>query len=136
MRAAVAILANQAAVENGLIYVNGGGWEYVNALQLPCQASGCIAGVFELEIAELGLRPVVRFDIHDSAGQLAGFQGSMIVDAMRDEVPEIGFARVPFAVPFTVVLPKAEVYTARIVAEEGEVLAAIPFSVMLPPERV
>ena len=118
-----ALLANVANVgPDGLLYVEGGGWENYSVLTLPATLDGHFAGIIALDDSEIGRPHVVGFSV-SQAGQLLGSTGSMIVNSQR--------ALVPFALRFTTVVHAVRLFVVELTDHDGGVLVAADCEVVL-----
>lgn len=64
-----ALLANHAEVQNGLVYINGGAIDTVNALQVPAAFMGSLAMRFTLHPTEMNQPHNVEIRIMSEDGQ-------------------------------------------------------------------
>lgn len=125
MEISAVLTANRAAIDaNGLLHVEGGGWEYVIATVLPFTVVGHIAGVVEFSADEFGARPALRLRI-ENASQDVGSIGSTTVNAHRH--------RAAFAIPFAFVAAGEDVYTATLTDDADRTLATLSFPIRYEP---
>ena len=126
------MFANEAALDDGLLVVHGGGWEFFAAESFPTTIGGYIAGVIALDESELDSTPVVRLELGDEEGEIDGMEASMIVGGRRAapvyDVP----SRVPFAIQFATRANGPTLVTARLLAEDEDELASLTFQLRGP----
>ena len=85
MRVAAALLANNAVVDgNGLLHVEGGGWDRYSADSFPSTLNGAVCGVLELSQADVGVYRALRISVTDTGGQA---DASRWIDDRLDERP-------------------------------------------------
>ena len=131
MRVEAFLVANQAAVDSSLLHMQGGGWETYKVPWFPGTVRGSVAGIVTFDHEELGSSPVLRLEVTDSEGQVEGSKASMIVDTSRPtDIPGVS-SRVPFVLPFSLVVHASTVIKAAIF-DAGAELAAVTFAVPDP----
>jgi hypothetical protein len=118
------LFANRAAVEDWLLAVDGGGWEYYRCPFFPATVSGYVAGILTLDDSQHGELPAVFLEIFDESGQVEGSRLSMIASGTRPTTTAGVPYRVPFAIPFMTVAKGPTVMKARLSDDQG-VLAVI-----------
>ena len=97
MRVSMTLLANMARVgTDGLLYIEGGGWEKYHAGAAAKTVQGVLAGTFEVN-GEPSTDEPVHLDVVDQDGRDLGGHASFL--------PAGSGRLLPFAVPFTIVLP-------------------------------
>ena len=132
MRVTVALLANRADVRDGLLHIEGGGWEFTTSPQYPATIGGYFAGIVEIDPGELGTTPALTVAVVDGDGRVVGFEGSMILSLIRERVIAGAPMRVPFVVPFTAAIPAPMSLALRVTAGDGSLLASVPFIATTP----
>ncbi|HSH59976.1 MAG TPA: hypothetical protein VK988_10110 [Acidimicrobiales bacterium] len=131
MRVEALLVADRAVVENGLLSIEGGGWEHYQPPLLPWTLRGSLAGVLVLEDAEVGSTPAIGIEMTDSDGHVDGFNASMIVNGIRPTTLGGVPCRVPLDVPFTTVARAPTVVKIGVV-HAGTELASVTFAVREP----
>jgi len=122
------MFANQAAVDGGLLAVQGGGWEHYDVAFFPATISGYVAGVLAFDEDQHGSLPRIDLEVFSDAGQVEGSRASMIAIGTRPETTAGVPYRVAFAIPFMTAASGPTVVKARL-SENGVDLAVIPFAV-------
>jgi hypothetical protein len=124
MRVEAILFANRATVDNWLLAIEGGGWEYTEYSFLPSTVVGCVAGVLALDEGEHGELSEVILDVFDDSGQVEGSRASTIAIGTRPKTVEGVPYRSPFAMPFMTVVRGPTVMKARLTTA-GHELALI-----------
>ena len=125
-----AMLAQAAAVQNGLLHIQGGGWESWVTPQFPAGVSGWFAAVLEYSAEEVGSLPVVTLEVADHEGHDAGFKASTIIELNRvPGAPPESPRRVPVAIPFALAVTQPGQFSVRLSDISG-VLSSIDILVV------
>ena len=91
------LLSNVAAVgQDGLLYVEGGGWEFTQCPAFPWAVTGFVAGIVELSPDEIDTPRIVKMSVRDHNDNDLGASGTFIVHSPRKMQP--------FALPFSIVV--------------------------------
>ena len=123
MHVEATLLANVARVDpDGLLYVEGGGWQHYPVLTLPATLDGHLAGIIALDESELGQLHLVGFAVSQGGKRLES-PGSMIVSSARTVVP--------FAWRFTTIVHAEGVIAVELSDDSGEVFGAAECKVVL-----
>jgi hypothetical protein len=137
MEVSTAMLADAAAVENGKLYVHGGGWSVINATQLPVvHPTMALALVVKVEYTEALEDHPITIDLLDEDDQAIGPKVEGIIHVGHPPRTRPGTpAFVPQAIRFNMIRFEREGgYRFRIIVRDEEV-ASIPFRVSLQPGR-
>ena len=111
MQMSAVVLANRAEVgPDGLLYVQGGGWEHFDVPELPWTLDGYVAGIVTFDAGEIGQSRLIRFSL-SQAGQDLESSGSMTIKATRK--------RAPFVFRFTAVVSAEGEFVVEISDEQG-----------------
>lgn len=116
------MLANGAAARDGLLYVEGGGWEWFTVPAFPWTVQGWIAALIELPAGQEPSVVDVRVD-----GHVEGSLGSM---TLSNNSPVL--LRAPVAVPFMFVAPEPGPYRVSLSDSDGP-MVTLDVDVRLPP---
>ena len=128
MKVEAITFANRAAIEDGLLQIEGAGWEYVRPPLFPATISGYVAGVLALDKSEHHELTEVRLKVRDDDGQIARFRASIVADGARPKAAAGVPFRVPFAIPFTIVARGPTVMKASLESDRKK-LAVIACSI-------
>jgi hypothetical protein len=121
MELSAALTANNATLDdNGLLHIQGGGWEVFQVPGFPATVGGFVAGGVEFGADEIGSYPVLRLTVVPE-GQDAGSSGSMTLSAHRH--------RAAFFIPFTLATPEPNMVNARLFDEHDTQLGELSFPV-------
>src|SRR5674476_307059 len=131
MHVEVLMVANGAAVENGLLAVAGGGWETYSPALFPATLRGSVAGIVTLSEDELGESHVLSFSVTDSGGHVDSSSGSTIISGIQQKTVPGAPIRAPFDIPFSTVVRDSTVVNVG-VSEGTAELAAVTFAVLDP----
>jgi hypothetical protein len=135
VKVTTAMLADAASVENGKLYVHGGGWSVINAAQLPvAHPTMALALVFRVEYTEALEDLPVTIDLLDEDDHPLGPRVEGIIHIGHPPRTRPGTpAFVPQAIRFNMVQFEREGgYRFRVMVREEEV-ASVPFRVSLQP---
>ena len=127
MKINMAILANGAQVDNGLLNIGGGGWSHYSLPVFPGHVSGAIAGIVEVSDDERDIRSIIHVSARDAITKEAlGLEASIVLSGPPGDGP----LELPFAVPilFAVTEPTAVEFT---VSSGGTKLTILPLAVKL-----
>lgn len=131
MKIEVLMVANSASTEDGLLSIQGGGWEHCTLPMLPANFRAAIAGIATLEPDELGEAQIIQISAKAQDGHDPGFAGSMIISGIRPTtVPGVP-VRVPFAVPLIFPALRPTVVKVSVTQDDAE-LAAVTFAIRDP----
>ncbi len=123
MHVAALLLANQAIVnEDGLLDIQGGGWEHFTPMALPAEISGVVVGILEFDDQEVGAVATIEFGLAQDGHDLVPM-GSMMILSTRKLVP--------FVWAFRAVLPELGEVQATL-STNGEPIGRVSFSVRSP----
>lgn len=128
MELKVLMLADRAWVaENGLLYVEGGGWEFIPVAELPTTVTGYVAGIIEYSAEDLGNTHVIQ--ITAKAGQVEASSGSRVKKAVR--------RLAPFAIPFMTGALSEDTLVVEVVAlgTPNTFLGSIDAPIRLAPQE-
>lgn len=131
MEVTTALLADAASVENGKLYVHGGGWSVINSREFPVtHPTLALALVFRLEYTEALEDHPVSIELLDEDDQALGAKVDGVIHIGHPPRTKPGTpAFVPQAIRFNMVTFEREGgYRFRISAGEDEV-ASLPFRV-------
>jgi hypothetical protein len=134
------MLADHAAVAEGKLFINGGGWNTTGLGPTPL----AIAGIIEVPWTETNTEHTFRFELLDADG------GAVLVDTPNGQEPffvEGGFevgrppgvkpgTPLPFPLAFGLVAPPLQVgrYEWRLTIDgQGDEDWSLPFNVIQPP---
>ena len=131
MKVEILLVANAAAVQDGLLHVQGGGWEHYGVPLFPWTVQGCAAGILTVEPTDLGTSSVVTMDVSDQEGHVAGSHGSMVIVGDRPKTTAGVPVRFPFVFPFSTAISGPAVVKVAL-SKDGVELAAVAFSVKDP----
>ena len=107
-----AFFANSAHVgHDGLLYVQGGGWEFFDATALPSLVAGHICGLIEFELSEIGDVQPLSLEVVGTSGEVIGRSSAQLVAVRR-----LG----PFSFGFGFRALSAGPFSARIFGAESE----------------
>lgn len=133
MEIASAMLADMASVENGKLFIHGGGWSVVNTTELPVTHSSLtLALIFRVEYNEALEDHPVTIDLLDEDDTALGPRVEGVIrvghpPGTRPGTPSF----VPQALRFNMIRFESEGgYRFRVSAGEEE-LASVPFRVSL-----
>lgn len=128
-----AMLAQAAAVQNGLLHIQGGGWESWGAAQFPSGVSGWFAAVLEYSAEEVGTLPVVTLEVVDQRAESAGYKASTVIELNRSPgAPPESPRRVPVAIPFSLAVAGPGRFWVRL-SDTAGVLSSIEMLVVGRP---
>ena len=125
------MVANGAGIDNGLLTVNGGGWEFYSPAFFPSTVRGAICGIATLDESELGTTPVVTFRASAQDDQELGWVASTTIDGVRTPTVAGVPIRVPFMVLMSAVVSAPTVVTVTMSEGRAE-LASTAFAVRDP----
>lgn len=111
MKIEVLLVANGAGIENGLLNVHGGGWEYTSPPFFPSTIRGAVCGIAILDESELGTTPIVTFSIVDKSGSELGWRASTTIDGVRRPPAPGVLIRVPFMAIMSAVVTEPTIAT-------------------------
>ncbi len=126
-----AMFANAAGAENGLLVLQGGGWEWFNLRTFPGTVHGVVAGLIELDP---GHQPT-QIEASVTGPGLDGhvFGSQLIEDPTEGNVG----CRMPLIVPLTFVAREPGMYVVNITDTEGPLTSLeleVRVLVVPPPE--
>jgi hypothetical protein len=125
-----AMFANAAGSESGLLFMQGGGWEWFNLRSFPGTVHGVVAGIIELEA---GHQPTqIEASVTGPGHDVHVFGSQLIEDPTEGNTG----CRMPLIVPLTFVAREPGMYVVNITDAEGP-LTSLELEVRLlvpPPE--
>jgi hypothetical protein len=108
-----AMFANSAGGENGLLDIQGGGWEWVNIRTFPGTVHGVVAGLVELDP---GHQPTpIEATVTAPEGDVTVISAQVVEDPTEGNTG----CRIPLVVPFTFVVRQPGLFVVNIVDENG-----------------
>ena len=108
-----AMFANSAGGENGLLDIQGGGWEWVNIRTFPGTVHGVVAGLVELDP---GHQPTpIEATVTAPDGEVQVISAQVVEDPTEGNTG----CRIPLIVPFTFVVRRPGLYVVNITDENG-----------------
>jgi hypothetical protein len=132
MEIEVLVLANKASTTDGLLSVEGAGWEHATPQMLPITIGGYVAGIATFTPAEIDKNPVMTITIKDREDpENPGFSASILIFGARPPTASGVPIREPFAVPFRVPAFRQCVLTASVLDGNKE-LSSVTFAVRDP----
>lgn len=137
MEVASAMLADAASVENGKLFIHGGGWSVIHAKELPVtHPMLALALVFRVEYTEALEDHPIAIELLDEDDQSLGPRIDGVIRVGHPPGTRPGTpAFVPQAIRFNLIRFEREGgYRFRITAGEKE-LASIPFRLSLQRQR-
>lgn len=126
------ILADEAEVVNGKLYMMGGGWDRITAQKLPWQHHMAIAVAIRVPWMDTNRQTPVEIELTDGDGNsLAKIQGEFIVGRPAQAMPGQPL-RSQIAIKMDAVFPKLDTYAVvcRLHASEN----SFPFVVAASPQ--
>jgi len=129
MKVEAVMFANEAAIDNGLLVIQGGGWEHIDTPgYFPMGITGYVAGILTLGEDQHGSLLPVLLQVFDDSGQVEGFRASIIANGTRPKTVQGVPYRTPFAISFMTVASGPTVMKARL-SDEGTELAVISVAI-------
>ncbi|MBQ1076809.1 hypothetical protein KBX06_27210 [Micromonospora sp. C31] len=121
------MLANHAEIQNGLLYVLGGGWEFFTLPSLPGVVQGVVTLLVDLNGFDVGDIPELSVRSLDPEGQLS-FECLGQITVFESSSP----GRVPLVIPFGFSCHVAGLWS-MVVLHGGVELASIRYRVQEKP---
>ena len=131
MRLPVLLTANLAVVRDGLLFIEGGGWESYSIVKSPGFAVGFIAGIVELEAHEIDAAQEAVYRVVDVDGQVSGSEGSITMTVNRASILADGSVRCPFAAQIAVKVDRPGPFRVFIETPTGNPLGSTDFVVLV-----
>ena len=108
-----AMFANAAGSENGLLNVQGGGFDGFNMMSFPGTVHGAVAAMVELEA---GHQPTqIEASVTGPDAQTQVFAAQLVEDPTEGNTG----GRLPLVIPFVFVARQAGIYVVQITDENG-----------------
>ena len=108
------ILANEAALENGMLNAHGIGWRFFEPPHAyPATLGGSICGTVIVEDADYGAVHELVLMVSDDAGQVAVASGSLTFDCTEPS-EQMTVGRLVFAWPFVITVRGPTVLVATV----------------------
>ena len=123
-----AMFANAAGSENGLLVLQGGGWEWFNLRSFPGTVHGVVAGLIELEPGH----PPTQIEASVTGPGVEGlvFGSQLIEDPTEDNIG----CRMPLVVPLVFVAREPGMYVVNITDAEGPLTSLeLEVRLLVPP---
>jgi len=131
MNIEVLMMANKASAE-GLLSVEGAGWEHATPQMLPITIGGYVAGIATFTADEIDKNPVMTITIKDREDpENPGFSASILIYGARPPTAPGVPIRETFAVPFRIPVFRPCVLTAS-VGDGNKELSSVTFAVRDP----
>ena len=123
-----AMFANAAGAENGLLVLQGGGWEWFNLRSFPGTVHGVVAGLIELEP---GHQPTqIEASVTGPGVDGLVFGSQLIEDPTEGNTG----CRMPLIVPLTFVAREPGMYAVNITDAEGPLTSLeLEVRLLVPP---
>ena len=123
-----AMFANAAGAENGLLVLQGGGWEWFNLRSFPGTVHGVVAGLIELEPGH----PPTQIEASVTGPGVDGLVfGSQLIE---DPTEGNTGCRMPLVVPLTFVAGEPGLYVVTIADAEGPLTSLeLDVRLLVPP---
>ena len=127
-----ALLADAATVENGKLYVHGGGWSVINTRELPVtHASMALALIFRVEYSEALSDHAISIELLDEDDQAIGARVDGVIHVGHPPRTRPGTpAFVPQAIRFNLLRFEREGGYRFRVSVSGEEIASVPFRLL------
>ena len=126
------ILADEAEVVGGKLYMMGGGWDRITAQRLPCQQHMAIALAVRVPWTDTNRQTPVEIDLTDEDGaSLFNVQAAIVVGRPAQAVPGQPL-RSQIAIKMDASLPKIGAYVVVCRLHGNE--TRFPFNVVASPE--
>lgn len=127
----VLMVANKATAD-GLLSVDGAGWEHTTPQMLPITIGGYVAGIATFTPDEIDKNPVMTITVKDRKNpENPGFSASILIYGARPPTAPGVPIRQPFAVQFVVPAFRPCVLTAS-VGDGNKELSNVTFAVRDP----
>lgn len=108
------ILANEAALEDGMLNAHGIGWRFFEPPDAyPATLGGSICGTMIVEDADYGEIHELALMVSDDAGQVAATTGSLTFDCTEPS-EQMTVGRLVFAWPFVTTVRGPTIVTATV----------------------
>lgn len=127
MHAEIFTIATEAQVEDGLLSMTGGGWEYCDVTAFPAQVDLVLAGIIVYAPEDVGRNYVIDVSVTASDGRSGEFGTIRVTESAAAAV-----VKTPFAYPLSLTVAGPVVLSLTATVQDGPTFGPTDFEVRAP----